>query len=105
MFFVHLIFLLLTTLQCERCVEIKSIDEYDENRGMIKKFLEVISMKTEIHLVMKCGREVRRARKGKKKKKKQCEEANKDTKTLTWVVFLDHTPKFTEPVGFRRHLD
>ena len=32
-------------------------------------------MKTEIHLVMKCGREVRRARKG-KKKKKQCEEAN-----------------------------
>lgn len=34
---------------------------------MIKKFLEVISMKTEIHLVMKCGREVRRARKGKKK--------------------------------------
>lgn len=42
---------------------------------MIKKFLEVISMKTEIHLVMKCGREVRRARKG-KKKKKQCEEAN-----------------------------
>lgn len=77
MFFVHLIFLLLTTLQCERCVEIKSIDEYDENRGMIKKFLEVISMKTEIHLVMKCGREVRRARKGKKKKKNNVKKQTK----------------------------
>lgn len=62
----HLLFLLLTTLQYEGCVEIKSKDEYNSNIGMIKKFLEVISMKTEIRLVMKCGREVRRARKGKK---------------------------------------
>lgn len=30
-------------------------------------------MKTEIHIVMKCGREARRAR---KEKKKQSEEAN-----------------------------
>ena len=44
---------------------------------MIKKFLEVISMKTEIHLVMKCGREVRRARKGKKKKKNNVKKQTK----------------------------
>ena len=40
-----------------------------------------------------------------KKKKKQSEEANSDTNTLKWLIFLGHTPKFTEPLGFRSHLD
>ena len=67
---------------------------------MIEKFLGIICMKTEMHLIMKWGG---REELGKEQKKARRQPAILKHFHISSVP--GSPPKFTEPLGFRSHLD